>query len=166
MNKLFLTVAAVALAFATNANAGGGFAPVGYTIFCMNNPGHCRPSAAATIPATADAMAEISRINTAVNALIRPKRDATEQWSLNPSAGDCEDFALTKRARLIRAGFPAGALRMAEVTTGRGERHAVLIVKTTAGEYVLDNLRQKVVSRGASGYRFGWIASANPLRGE
>lgn len=99
-----------------------------------------------------------------MNASIRPVADNGENWSVNVSAGDCEDFALTKRSRLIRAGIPAGALRMADVTTAKGTRHAVLVVKTTSGDYVLDNLRGGIIRREFTGYRFNGIASANPMK--
>ena len=54
--------------------------------------------------------------------------------------GDCEDYALEKRRRLIEAGVSAEALSMAVVVTRRGERHAVLVVAFESGDVVLDNL--------------------------
>lgn len=138
--------------------------PVGYTIFCMRNPFECRPSQAVRIERNAANWSLINRVNKAVNASIRSVADKTEQWSINPSAGDCEDYALTKRSRLIRSGLPAGALRMADVTTSQGARHAVLVVKTTSGDYVLDNLRGSIILRESTGYRFNGVASANPMK--
>jgi len=53
--------------------------------------------------------------------------------------GDCEDFALTKRKKLIEMGWSSRSLRIAVALTGRGEGHAVLIAKTSEGDLVLDN---------------------------
>ncbi|WP_246263421.1 transglutaminase-like cysteine peptidase [Caulobacter soli] len=68
-----------------------------------------------------------------------------EFWSLprvidGKMYGDCEDYALEKRRRLIAAGVPAEALSMAVAVTARGETHAVLVVSFESGDWVLDNL--------------------------
>lgn len=60
--------------------------------------------------------------------------------------GDCEDYVLQKRAELIEAGVPEGALSIAIAKTRRWEVHAVLLIATPSGEYVLDN-RSAWVSR-------------------
>ena len=60
-------------------------------------------------------------------------------WNVGTTSGDCEDFALTKRRALIRAGIPASSLLMAVARTRYGEGHAVLVARTTAGDFVLDN---------------------------
>ena len=140
------------------------YAPIGYTIFCMNNRSECRGGGSSVVQYNAATMAKLNQVNRSVNASIRPVADTSEKWSVNVSSGDCEDYALTKRSRLIRAGLPAGALRLADVTTARGERHAVLVVKTTSGDYVLDNLRGSIVKRQSTGYRFNSVATANPMK--
>jgi len=137
-------------------------APIAYQLFCFKNASECRGGGASVVPYDAGTMAKLSRVNREVNASIRPQSDKIETWTLNPSAGDCEDYALTKRSKLVRAGIPSSALRIADVTTRHGERHAVLVVKTTRGDYVLDNLRGSIVKRQFTGYRFNRIASANP----
>ena len=53
---------------------------------------------------------------------------------------DCVGYVLAKRAALIRAGLPAEALSPAVVRTRGGVSHAVLIVTTSEGDVVLDNL--------------------------
>ncbi len=58
---------------------------------------------------------------------------------MNVTAGDCEDFALTKRDHLIAMGWSPKALRIAVTKTPYGEGHAVLVVKTDQGDLVLDN---------------------------
>jgi hypothetical protein len=54
--------------------------------------------------------------------------------------GDCEDYVLEKRRALIAAGVPEDALSIAVATTTWGESHAVLLVTTDQGDYVLDSL--------------------------
>lgn len=53
---------------------------------------------------------------------------------------DCEDFALEKRQALISAGVPETALYLAVAATERIGLHAVLIISTVEGDFVLDNL--------------------------
>ena len=162
MNKILLTTIMAATAFPAYAARP---APIGYTLFCMTQPGDCKIAMANKIEKTYANMSKISRINMVVNASIKPVNDAAEKWSVNVSTGDCEDYALTKRQRLIDAGFPAGALRIA-VTRHNGQLHAVLIVKTTGGDFVLDNLNNRLIGKSQSGYRWIWVASENPMVGE
>lgn len=111
-------------------------------------------------------MGVINRVNRAVNASITPKTEKVEKWTLEPMYGDCEDYAITKRHRLIRAVIPAGSLRIAVVTIPSGERHAILIIRTDAGDLVMDNLTSKVKKFSSTGYRMMWMASSNPAIGE
>jgi predicted transglutaminase-like cysteine proteinase len=137
-------------------------APVGYQVFCLKNKSECRGGGATSIAYTSSTAAVLRRVNDAVNRSVRYRSDNAEVWTVGQSAGDCEDFALTKRSRLIRAGMPPGALRMATARTRTGELHAVLIVKTDKGDFVLDNIRTAIVPRGQSGYRYLKIATSNP----
>ena len=92
----------------------------------------------------------ITNINRDVNRDVRKANDfdiygLLEFWSLprvidGKMYGDCEDYALEKRRRLIEAGVPAEAMSMAVAITRRGERHAVLVVAFESGDMVLDNL--------------------------
>ena len=92
----------------------------------------------------------ITNINRDVNRDVRKANDfdiygMLEFWSLprvidGKMYGDCEDYALEKRRRLIEAGVPAETLSMAVAVTARGERHAVLVVAFESGDIVLDNL--------------------------
>ena len=138
--------------------------PIAYQIFCLRNEAQCAAGSVGSVPFNADLMGKLNSVNRSVNSSIVARNESTDVWSLNPSSGDCEDFALTKRAKLIRAGVPAGALRMAVVRTGTGIGHAVLVVKTSVGEYVLDNLRPNIVKRGQTGYRFLQVATQDPRR--
>jgi len=107
-------------------------------------------------------MAVIKQVNIHVNRSIRPERDTIDTWELNPLSGDCEDYVLTKRSVLVRQGVPAGALRIAYTHTRRGEPHAVLVVYTSEGDFVLDNLTNSVKSLRSSGYKIRSMSSSNP----
>jgi len=68
-----------------------------------------------------------------------------EQWDIMPDddlRGDCEDFALTLRARLIRNGFPMHDVRIATchiLRKGKPMHHAVALVEVDRGDvYVVD----------------------------
>ena len=74
--------------------------------------------------------------------------------------GDCEDFVLAKRKALVSAGVPRRALRIAVGRLPSGEAHAVLIVATDQGDYVLNNLHSAVVSWEKA--NISWIAREIP----
>ena len=139
-------------------------APLGYQLMCLKHPDQCRGGGASEVPATNDIMATLKKVNARVNASIKPRHDAvgTDVWTVDASAGDCEEYALAKRNALIKAGLPASALRLAYVKTSGGESHAVLIVKTSQGDLVLDNLTSSILSLGQSGLQVVSVAGANP----
>lgn len=88
-----------------------------------------------------------------------------EFWEIANTRGDCEDFALAKRERLLEMGWPAEALRMATAVDERGELHAVLTVDVTtpAGRratYVLDNRFADVEPWQQLSYR--WLERQGP----
>ena len=59
-----------------------------------------------------------------------------------------------KRKILIDEGFPRQALLMTIVKDEHDEGHAILTVKTNAGDFVLDNLNDEVKPWNRTGYRF------------
>jgi predicted transglutaminase-like cysteine proteinase len=136
----------------------------GMAQFCASYGSQCRVETTDRVPLTDDLLAMLQQVNSRFNSSIRAVADrpGQDRWSLNPSSGDCEDFALSKRAALIRSGVPAGVLRIAVTKTRRGEPHAVLVVKTSGGDYVLDNLRERIITLGGSGYRVQFMSSQNP----
>lgn len=82
-------------------------------------------------------------INAQVNADMRYKADIAlygidEFWTVAEHEGDCEDYALTKRQMLTERGY-GDACRLATCWVENGTYHAVLIVTTDDGDYVLDN---------------------------
>jgi len=143
-----------------------------------------RPAAEApAIPRlTPDLWGKLNRVNTRVNAAMRRETDAQawrreDYWSTplkdGQAVGDCEDFVLEKRRALLEAGVPAKALNIAVVTTTWGETHAVLLVATSKGEFVLDNLSSWVLpwkearyrwrQRQVDGEAFNWAMAAPEL---
>jgi predicted transglutaminase-like cysteine proteinase len=91
---------------------------------------------------------ELVKVNARVNQTIRPARNTRgvvgEAWIVWPPAGDCNDYAVTKRHELLSRGWPPSVLLLAEVVTSNGKHHLVLVVRTDVGDVVLDNLRPDV----------------------
>jgi predicted transglutaminase-like cysteine proteinase len=107
-----------------------------------------------------DALALARAVNRAVNSEVRQVTDRSQYgrediWGL-PTArgGDCEDFALEKKRRLIEAGLPGSALLIATVLDRQRRGHAVLVLRTRSGDFVLDNLGNQVVPWYRTGYSF------------
>ncbi|TRA99512.1 MULTISPECIES: transglutaminase-like cysteine peptidase [Rhizobium/Agrobacterium group] len=117
-------------------------APIAFAKFCDNAADQCvRIGDRDTIELTKQKRAELQRINSEINTAIVyvGELDGQDEWKLNPASGDCDDYAVTKRQRLLRAGWPSGALRIATARTPGGVGHAVLVVSSTQGDLVLDN---------------------------
>lgn len=134
-------------------------APFAYTRFCVLNPQDCVRAPVQTVEH--DRVWNIvTTVNLSVNRSMRAVNESRERWSVGGPTGDCEDFALTKRRELIRRGVPASALRIAVARTYAGEGHAVLVVGTSAGDFVLDNLTNRIVPWHKANFR--WLKIASP----
>ncbi len=117
-------------------------APIAFAKFCDNAADQCvRIGDRDTVELTKQKRTELQRINSEINTSIAyvGELDGQDEWKLNPASGDCDDYAVTKRQRLLRAGWPSGALRIATARTTDGVGHAVLVVSTSQGDLVLDN---------------------------
>ena len=55
---------------------------------------------------------------------------------------------------LVEAGLPRRAMRMTVVIDERGEGHAVLMVRTDRGDFILDNKTSAVLPWNQTGYVF------------
>jgi hypothetical protein len=66
--------------------------------------------------------------------------------------GDCEDFALEKRKALIEAGIPQDALYLAVAVSAVTGLHAVLVIATDEGDFVLDNMSEWLVEWNKTSY--------------
>jgi predicted transglutaminase-like cysteine proteinase len=134
--------------------------PFGWMEFCQHYHNECGASGvAADVNLTEKALHEIQQVNAWVNRSIEAVSDmdhwgVVDRWDYPMDAkGDCEDFALLKRKMLIERGFPRQALLITVVRDQQNEGHAILTVKTNAGEFVLDNLTDDVKPIGRIGYR-------------
>ncbi|MFC5386362.1 transglutaminase-like cysteine peptidase [Aquamicrobium segne] len=158
---LFVTSLTLLLAWLGTAHAGNHFMssgsrttqPIGHYEFCQKIPAECRQKTPkkAPIELTQKLWATISTINHDVNTSVIPATDMEiwgreEVWSYPiKGMGDCEDYVLEKRRRLMKAGIPAGNLLITVVRQPNGEGHAVLTVHTSAGDFILDNLEDEVL---------------------
>ena len=159
-----VAVATASLASVSAPALARSHAPIGYQLMCLKTPAECKGGGAASVRATTEIMNKLITVNAHVNRAIRPTNDTgADVWSVNVSTGDCEDYALTKRRALINAGVPASSLRIAYVKTRSGEGHAILVVKTSNGDYVLDNLNASVRPLTQTGYRIISEMGANPM---
>jgi predicted transglutaminase-like cysteine proteinase len=102
----------------------------------------------------------LSEVNERVNRTILAVTDrdhwgVVDRWDYpDDGLGDCEDIQLLKRRLLIRAGLPQRALRMTVVLDEQGEGHAVLMVRTDRGDFILDNKRDAVLAWQQTGYHY------------
>lgn len=142
-------------------------APTGFGNSCAQYPWLCSGSGRSTL-APESVLRVADRVNRKVNHSIQQISDRTqygreEVWALpTKRGGDCEDLALLKKLRLIEAGVPPETLLIATALDRRRAPHAVLIVRTTAGDYVLDILTDRIKPWRATGYSF--LRMQNPTR--
>jgi predicted transglutaminase-like cysteine proteinase len=135
--------------------------PNGHYELCKRLPSECKVLRA-NVPVVKLNQAKWSSlidVNSAVNAMIKPATDQEmwgkeEVWSYPANKGDCEDYVLLKRKLLMKAGFAVNNLLITVVRQVDGTGHAVLTVLTDHGDFVLDNLRPKVLTWDKTGYAF------------
>ena len=136
--------------------------PYGWLDFCNRYAPECDGPALAArdIELSGKVYGELDRVNRQVNGSIQAITDldhwgVVDRWDYPlDGKGDCEDFALFKRKLLIEAGYPRQALLITVVRDHNGDGHAVLTVKTSRGEFVLDNLVDRIKPWTETGYRF------------
>ncbi len=99
-------------------------------------------------------------VNRKVNRHVREVDDLAqygveEYWGLpTKRGGDCEDLVLLKKKLLLQRGVPSGSLLIATVLDRSMGSHAVLVLRTAAGDYVLDNLTHRILPWSQTGYTF------------
>ncbi len=87
-----------------------------------------------------------------------------EWWSLPlDGKGDCEDYAALKRNRLIALGWPSSSL-LFTIVLDDGKGHAVLTVRTSQGDFILDNESHEIKRWGATDYIYIQRQSADHPR--
>jgi predicted transglutaminase-like cysteine proteinase len=108
-------------------------------------------AAIARLSTSSDAVSVVRGVNSFVNRTLVYKDDpdlfqVTDHWATmaetaRRGSGDCEEYALMKLAMLKLLGFSSAQLRLVLLRIPRlGRDHAVLVVDTGSGRYVLDNL--------------------------
>jgi predicted transglutaminase-like cysteine proteinase len=165
---LVLCFLGVGPAFADPPTAfGAGYVPWGFYGFCRENPVECEPTEQAVVSAAL--IPEIDRINRETNTAIAYKAENNgpgfDKWTVSPTEGDCDDYTVTKRQRLIELGVPRGAMRIAFVQRLDETPHIFLIVSTTSGDFVLDNFSDEIYElERAMVLNISVQDSANPQR--
>ena len=166
---LFAAIFLSAGAWAASAQAGGSFMPVGgrttqpvgHYQLCQSMPIECaeRTATEAPVQLTRKLWAQMIDVNNKVNTMVAPRTDMEiwgreEVWSYPTNVGDCEDYVLEKRRELMDVGVPAGSLLITGVRQPNGDGHAVLTVRTSMGDYILDNLEPRVLAWNDTDYTY------------
>ncbi len=105
-------------------------------------------------------LATLKKVNWAVNRRVVPLTDRDnygrdEFWTLPDNGrGDCEDYAMAKYKALLDQGVPSSDLSLAVVLDRRRQNHVVLVVRTSKGDVVLDNMTNRVDHWKRTGYTF------------
>ncbi len=157
--------------------------PSGWLQFCLTYRAICEtsPLPAREVVRNEQAWGQLKRINDWVNHNVTPMTDMAHygiiQWWRYPDdgVGACHSYALLKQRLLIQAGWPRQALLMTVVRDRDGDGHAVLTVKTNKGDYILDNLTDRIRLWSDTGYQFverqsqsdpnQWVGPADPAAG-
>lgn len=160
---LLLSLIAAKVGYATPASmtvTGSTNQPIGHYEFCKQYVDECRATDdRAPLVLDEANWQQILNINYTVNSSIEPMTDneiygVEERWTFPDSVGDCEDYVLLKRKLLMEAGISPSDLLITVVLQPNGEGHAVLTVRTDRGDFVLDNMRSKVLLWSETDYRF------------
>jgi predicted transglutaminase-like cysteine proteinase len=130
--------------------------------FCGRYPAECTVnlSEPAVLKLTTATWGMIGTINERVNSNVKPITDVEhwgvmDHWDLpDDGYGDCEDYQLLKRKLLAELGVPHRAMRMTVALDEAGQGHAVMMVRTDRGNYILDNRRQAVLAWSDTGYKY------------
>jgi predicted transglutaminase-like cysteine proteinase len=137
------------------------FAPYAFADFCRRTPRECNPDSVKghRMDLTPQRWHDLLEVNAIVNNTVIPRSDLEvygvfDYWTIAGRYGDCEDYALTKQLYLRDRGWPMSDLLMTVVRDENGEGHAILTVRTTRGEFVLDNRQSQIVAWTEAPYTF------------
>jgi predicted transglutaminase-like cysteine proteinase len=135
--------------------------PIGHYNYCQRFLGECaiRPEIRQPHSASLEFLRTLRDVTVAVNLAIRPVSDSDlygvdEFWTLPDGAGDCEDYVLQKQRILAAKGISRANLLITVLRKPDGEGHAILTVRTTGGDFVLDNLNDEVKPWDETGYTY------------
>jgi predicted transglutaminase-like cysteine proteinase len=126
--------------------------PRGFRELCERDPSGCNLANQGGDTkglSPAHVMSLLRSVNQRINNRILWQADkGADRWERpqgNNPKGDCEDFALAKRDELIGAGFSADQMYLAIGYMAKAGLHAVLVVSTEQGDFVLDSLNERIV---------------------
>jgi len=136
--------------------------PIGHYEFCKANPAECaiRPADTTAVAMTDAVWSLVTAVNLDVNRTVKPASDIDnygldEVWTYPDNGkGDCEDYALEKRRRLNEQGISLANLLLTVVRKPDGEGHAVLTLRSTEGDFILDNLTDAVKPWRETSYKY------------
>jgi predicted transglutaminase-like cysteine proteinase len=152
--------AGIPVASAPIAASGDARAPYAWNDLCKRMPAECRVNTSEPdrVEMTPKLWKMLVTLNSKINREIEAITDedhwgVVDRWDLpEDGKGDCEDFALLKRKRLAEAGIPRRAMLMTVVIDEENAGHAVLMIRTDRGDYILDNKRNAILPWGQTGY--------------
>ena len=156
------TLASLPAATATLERTGKAKPVSAWFDFCDRYPAECAIdlSEPTAITLSSELWRAIVTVNRRINRDIRPTTDmahwgVVDRWDMAEDGfGDCEDYQLLKRKLLADAGLPRRAMRMTVVIDEIGEGHAVLMIRTDRGDFILDNKTNAVLPWLQTGYTF------------
>ena len=148
--------------------------PSAWPDYCARHPDDCEVNLIQplTLDLTPLRWDQLKAVNVAVNRIVRPMTDfdhwgVEDHWDqAEDGYGDCEDYQLLKRKLLVELGFPRRAMLMTVAHDEEDKGHALLMLHTSSGDLILDNLIDDVRSWRETGYRFvqresqyasGWV---------
>jgi predicted transglutaminase-like cysteine proteinase len=138
-------------------------APRGWIQFCKTYSTQCHSEKVAAPISYDKFQKDLHQITIYVNKFQARVETPKEDWYYidRVGYGDCEDYVLTKR-RILHDNYGVSFSNLLiAVVQARNELHAVLIVRTDKGFYVLDNLRNRLVLLDDVGY--GLVKLQSPL---
>jgi predicted transglutaminase-like cysteine proteinase len=154
--------ASLPTASVTAVASGNARAPYAWVEFCRNYKDECRVDASEPerVEMTPKLWKTIVGMNLKVNREIEPITDmdhwgVVDRWDMaEDGKGDCEEYVLVKRRKLAEAGIPRRAMLVTVVIDEENAGHAVLMVRTDRGDFILDNKRNAVLAWSQTGYVF------------
>lgn len=153
---------AVPVASASAVVSGDARAPYAWVEFCRNHQSECKVDTREPdrVEMTPKLWKTIVGLNLKVNRDIEPVTDmehwgVVDRWDMaEDGRGDCEEYVLVKRRKLAEAGIPRRAMLVTVVIDEENAGHAVLMVRTDRGDFILDNKRNAVLPWSQTGYVF------------
>jgi predicted transglutaminase-like cysteine proteinase len=145
-------------------------APMAHVRFCLRYYDDCEIRGTdfrrRNLTLTPQRWRELNTVNRQVNRNITAEANVGgvmhEEWLISPPAGDCNDYAVTKRHELLAHGWPSRVLLLSEVVVPSGQHHLVLLVRMKNVDLVLDNLNANVRSVGTTYSQYHWVRIESP----